>query len=171
MRVIKKKEILNRDVKVNFFVLLFNSFFFIGFIPVASGSFASAFSLLPFLISYFNNIFVLFIAIVLFFIISLLTGKDLLKKYGDDPSVLVIDEVIGMWLTILVIKLFFNEIYWLHFVVGFFLFRFFDIVKIYPAIYFDKLNNTFGVLMDDVISGVYAGLFSSLIIYVINIIK
>lgn len=95
----------------------------------------------------------------------------MLKKYGDDPSVFVMDEVIGMWVTIIIIKIFYQQTYLFHIIIGFFLFRFFDIVKIQPSKYFDKMNNTFGVLMDDVISGIYAGLLSSLFIYLINFIR
>lgn len=168
MRIIKKKEIIDNNIRVNFFALIFNSFFFIGFIPVASGTFASAFSLLPFLIKPFNDIFVLILFIVIFFIISLFTGKSLIEKYGKDPSIYVMDEVIGMWLTMFVIRIFFSDILLTDFVIGFLSFRFFDIVKIQPSIYFDKLNNSFGILMDDVISGIYAGFASSLLIYLIK---
>ncbi len=168
MRIIKKKEIIDNNIRVNFFALIFNSFFFIGFIPVASGTFASAFSLLPFLIKPFNDIFVLILFIVIFFIISLFTGKSLIEKYGKDPSIFVMDEVIGMWLTMFVIRIFFSDILLTDFVIGFLSFRFFDIVKIQPSIYFDKLNNSFGILMDDVISGIYAGFASSLLIYLIK---
>jgi len=168
LRIIKKKEIIDNNIRVNFFALIFNSFFFIGFIPVASGTFASAFSLLPFLIKPFNDIFVLILFIVIFFIISLFTGKSLIEKYGKDPSIYVMDEVIGMWLTMFVIRIFFSDILLTDFVIGFLSFRFFDIVKIQPSIYFDKLNNSFGILMDDVISGIYAGFASSLLIYLIK---
>ncbi len=170
MRIIKKKEIIDNNIRVNFFTLIFNSFFFIGFIPVASGTFASAFSLLPFLIKPFNDIFVLILFIVIFFIISVFTGKSLIEKYGKDPSIFVMDEVIGMWLTMFIIRIFFSDILLTDFVIGFLSFRFFDIVKIQPSIYFDKLNNSFGILMDDVISGIYAGFASSLLIYLIKLI-
>lgn len=170
MRIIKKKEIIDTNIKVNLFALVFNSFFFIGFIPVASGTLASAFSLLPFLIKPFNDIFILILFIVIFFIISLFTGKSLIEKYGKDPSIYVMDEVIGMWLTMFVIRIFFSDILLTDFVIGFLSFRFFDIVKIQPSIYFDKLSTSFGILMDDVISGIYAGFASSLLIYIIKLI-
>lgn len=156
---------------MNFFSLLFNSFFFIGFIPVASGTFASFFCLLPLFINEFNNIIILAVFSIVFFAISLFTGKTILQKYGDDPSVFVMDEVIGMWVTIIIIKIFYQQTILSHIIIGFFLFRFFDIVKIQPAKYFDKVNNTFGVIMDDVISGIYAGLLSSLFIYLIKFIN
>lgn len=171
MRLIKKKVVLNPQAKVNPFSLFINSFFYIGFIPFASGTFASAFSLIIFLIPAFNDLLILCIATTGLFVVSLMMGKSILLKYGEDPSIYVADEVVGMWVTIIIIKIFFADINLLYLFIAFCLFRFFDIIKIQPAKYFDKLNNTFGILMDDVVSGIYSGLFSTLIIYIINLLN
>ncbi|MCX7834131.1 MAG: phosphatidylglycerophosphatase A [Ignavibacteria bacterium] len=170
MGIIKKKQILDTNIKVNFFSLLFNSFFFIGFVPVASGTVASIFALVPLVIPEFNNVAVIFLVTIIFFIISLLSAKNILRKYGDDPSIFVMDEVIGMWITAIIIKIIFEDTILLHIFIGFLFFRFFDIIKIQPAKYFDGLKNTFGVLMDDIVSGIYAGFSSSILIYIIKLI-
>ena len=47
------------------------------------------------------------------------------------------------------------------FIAAFVIFRIFDILKPFPISFFDKLNNSFGVLMDDII----AGLISGIIVY------
>ncbi len=93
------------------------------------------------------------------------------KRYGDDPSVVVIDEIIGMWITILVVKIFMydgSNLFYLPIVLSFLLFRFFDIVKLYPANYFDKLKSGFGIVMDDIVSGIQAGILTSVLIYFYN---
>jgi phosphatidylglycerophosphatase A len=53
-------------------------------------------------------------------------------------------------------------------VISFLLFRFFDIVKLYPANYFDKLKSGFGIVMDDIISGIQAGILTSILLYFYN---
>ena len=77
------------------------------------------------------------------------------KKYDlHDPQWIVIDEVLGMlttWLFLL------NAPSW-HLFIAFALFRLFDIVKIWPASWFDqKLKHGAGTILDDIISGIYAG--------------
>jgi len=170
MRFIKRKKIVDENIKIDFFSALINSAFFIGYIPVASGTFGSAFALMFFLIPGFSNIVLLSFITLVCFILSLLSGKIIIKKYGEDPSVIVIDEVIGMWITVITVKLFFEsvELNFLFFIVTFISFRIFDVFKIFPSTYFDNMKNIFGVLMDDVVSGVYAGFFSILIFLIIN---
>ena len=88
-----------------------------------------------------------------------------------DPRQIVIDEVLGQSLPIiLIVYLSSNnlisisvEIYYL---ISFLLFRFFDIVKPFPVSYFDKKHkNFFGIIMDDIMAGIY----SMIIIYLISI--
>jgi phosphatidylglycerophosphatase A len=80
-----------------------------------------------------------------------------------DDGRIVIDELIG-YLTA-VIFLPFN---WSTAIIAFVLFRFFDIFKIFPASWFDtRLKNAFGVVLDDVVAGIYAGLVLRLILYFI----
>jgi phosphatidylglycerophosphatase A len=174
MRFLKTKNISDDNIKVNIFVVAFNSALFTGYIPAASGTFGSAFALLFFLIPGFGNVYVLGAASLICFLTSLATSKNILLKYGDDPSVIVIDEVIGMWITVFTFYILSGDEgnpSIISMIILFILFRFFDIVKFQPARYFDKMKNIFGVLMDDVISGVYAGLISYLIIFLINKLK
>ena len=80
-----------------------------------------------------------------------------------DASQIVIDEVIGQSIPIFFIEYivysqtqsFGADIY--LYVISFFLFRFFDILKPFPIRYFDKnYKNSFGILFDDVLAGVYS---------------
>ena len=68
-----------------------------------------------------------------------------------DASPIVIDEVAGYLVTMA-----FVPWSWGAAVAGFLLFRFFDVVKPWPASAFDRVKNGFGVVMDDVAAGVWA---------------
>ena len=75
----------------------------------------------------------------------------------QDPGFVVIDEVVGQMLTFLWVLPRAAE--WPLLVAGFALFRLFDIIKLWPASYFDKyVHNAFGVMADDVVAGLYAAI-------------
>ncbi|HAW45276.1 MAG TPA: phosphatidylglycerophosphatase A [Sutterella sp.] len=79
------------------------------------------------------------------------TGKD--AGVHDHPSI-VIDEVLGVWIAALFVPF---EPIWL--LAAFAVFRFFDIVKVWPAKYFDeKVTNGFGVMADDFVAGAYSAM-------------
>lgn len=69
----------------------------------------------------------------------------------SDPSEVVIDEVAGFVLT-----LFLLPISWLTVICGFILFRFFDILKPFPIRRSERLKGGLGVVMDDLLAGLYA---------------
>lgn len=137
--------------------LLFLSWFYTGKFPKAPGTVGSLATLpLIYLLHYLNiNIYSLSALIISLFIAVVVTQK-VQTKYGlHDPQWIVIDEVIGMLITwAFVLKIDFPSIF-----LVFGLFRIFDIVKIWPASYFDRLHHGFGTITDDVISGLYAGSF------------
>jgi len=72
---------------------------------------------------------------------------------ATDPGPVVIDEVLGMLMT-----LFLNPVGWFGAFAGFFLFRFFDVVKPYPANRLEKLHGGVGVMADDAMAAIYANL-------------
>lgn len=137
--------------------ILFLSFFGVGFFPKAPGT-AASLATLPFLfaLGIINPPIVFFIPpLVILTIISSFVAEIVQQKYKlKDPSWIVIDEVLGMtlaWFFIVKHNL-------LHLVIIFLLFRFFDIFKIEPARYIDKnIKHGSGVILDDIVSGLYAG--------------
>jgi phosphatidylglycerophosphatase A len=72
------------------------------------------------------------------------TGKE-------DPGHVVIDEVAGQWIALAV-----SPVEIRHVLLGFTLFRLFDIVKPWPARQLERLHGGFGIMMDDVAAGIYA---------------
>ena len=144
--------------------LIFVTFFGVGYIKLAPGTFASLitsiifFYLFRFYISieYFP---ILCATIVFIFAYSLYAIKAIENEFKQkDARQIVIDEVIGQSIPILLIEYitysqtqsFGADLY--LYVVSFFLFRFFDILKPFPIGYFDKnYKNSFGILFDDVL--------------------
>ncbi|MFZ1321848.1 MAG: phosphatidylglycerophosphatase A [Ignavibacteria bacterium] len=171
MRILKKRKIINENFKPDIFSVIFSSCFYIGYIPFASGTFGSVFGILFFIANDFLNFEILIPAILILFGIGIYTSGVMMKRFGDDPSEVVLDEVIGMWVTVLIFIILdpsVSSLSLIQFIVLFFSFRFFDIFKIQPAKYFDDLDTAFGVMMDDVIAGLYAGITSFLLIKILN---
>jgi phosphatidylglycerophosphatase A len=70
-----------------------------------------------------------------------------------DPGAAVVDEVVGMWVSLLFLP--FTPA---TAAAGFVLFRLFDVVKPYPARQFEALPGGWGIMTDDVMAGIYANL-------------
>ncbi len=105
----------------------------------------------------------LFIGLILITtILGIIATNRLEKEWGKDPSKVVIDEVIGMWITMM-----FVQFTWLNVLIGFILFRFFDIAKPLGIRKLENLDGGIGVMADDMLAGVYANIVLQLIIYFI----
>lgn len=143
--------------------------FGVGYFPFASAT-AGSFATLPFafVAAYFFGIWGILMLAAFSMIIGTLASKEVLKYTEHDPSIIIIDEVVGQLLTFaFVADMLQNNLKaWIAYVIGFFLFRFFDILKPQPAQWADtKLLNAWGVMLDDVFAGIYAGIT----LYIINI--
>ena len=148
--------------KINF---LFVTLFGIGKIKKIPGSFASLVTTM-FLFFLFNILNVspniILILIILIFFISLYSVNIFIKDLDNkDPKEVVIDEFIGQSIPICLYEIAHegtketNEVLTFYFIM-FVLFRIFDIAKPYPVSYYDKnFKNSFGVIMDDVVAGLY----------------
>ena len=146
---------------MNLFDSSINTFFFLGKSPVAPGTVGSlgalvAWWLLP--ISPFVMIYLLFCI----FCLSWMTISSTLTTIEEeDPQHIVIDEVIGMWISLLPLSFYsndgdFNNL--LLALLAFLLFRLFDIMK--PSIIYriQFIPGPLGILLDDVLAGVFSGL-------------
>ena len=143
--------------------VLFLSWFYTGKVPKAPGTMGSLATLpLIYLLHYLNiNLYSLIALIIVLYVASVIVAQKVQVKFGlKDPQWIVIDEVIGMLITwAFVMKVDFPSLF-----LVFGLFRIFDIVKIWPASYFDRMNHGFGTITDDVISAIYAGAIVKIVI-------
>ncbi len=105
----------------------------------------------------------LLIASVLLFMVGCWASEQFVKHSGrEDPGEIVVDEVVGQWLLL-------SVLYptWQSYLVGFILFRIFDITKPWPVCLADrKVKGGFGVMLDDVLAAFYP-----IMLYVILIIE
>ncbi len=133
--------------------------FFSGYSPIASGT---AGSLVALLFLPLGNYFLL-IASVLIFIYGIKLGNKFENTYGKDPGIFVLDEFLGTWVAFLFFRL---NPYSIFFI--FFIWRFFDILKPFPVRNAEKLNGGLGIMLDDLLAGVYANLTWRIILLIIN---
>ena len=152
---------MKRKYSFNYF---FATFIFSGYMPFAPGTWGTLAGLLFWLIIPITSVFIQLLFIVATFITGILISGSIEKNQETkDPGFIVIDEVVGIWVTLFFIplELQHNPI---QLLMAFVLFRFFDITKIFPVNYFEKLKGGLGIMADDLV----AGLMSGGIIYLIN---
>jgi phosphatidylglycerophosphatase A len=124
-----------------------------GFSPIAPGTAGSLVGLLIYLIPGVNDNYFLIILSVLFFIVGIITSSKIEKAIGDDPGIIVIDEIVGMWVSLLFLP---KKV---PFYLGaFILFRLFDIIKPEPARKVEKIKKGWGIMLDDVVAGIYTNI-------------
>ena len=152
---------------------LFATLFGIGLLPVAPGTWGSLFGLILFLyigvyltISQELFYFILLCIISVAFIICYFATKDLDINEKDQKSI-VIDELAGVWLAFTpVAGVIMMKEFLIYSFLAFILFRIFDIWKPYPINIVDRrIKNYFGVVLDDLIAGIYAAIIVILISY------
>lgn len=86
------------------------------------------------------------------------------RYWGEDPSRVVIDEVVGQWITLLAVPAVFS---WWHVLAAFVLFRFFDIVKPLGVRKMENFKSGWGIMADDILAGCYG----AILIYLLSIIE
>jgi len=140
---------------------LFASGFYTGYAPAASGTLGSAIAVAFYFIPGFESPLILGFVLLLVFGLGIKASSIMEKRYGHDPDEVTIDEVVGMWIT-----LFFLPKSILVVLAAFFVFRFFDIIKPFPARAFDAMHGGFGIMMDDVVSGIYANIMMQIVLLI-----
>jgi phosphatidylglycerophosphatase A len=127
------------------------SWFGAGWMKPAPGTWGSAAALpLGWLLWWIGGPPALAVASVLVFAIGWWASERIVRRDGlEDPSWVVIDEVVGQWLTLLI-----TPPSLLDYLVGFALFRLFDIWKPWPVSWADqKIKGGLGIMLDDVLAG------------------
>ena len=125
---------------------------FAGLVPVAPGTAGSVVGLvLLILVRATGNDWMVLLVLVIVVAVGTWSASAAERHYRrEDPGEIVIDEVAGMMLTLLWLPS-----GWVSFLVGFLAFRFFDIVKPFPARLAERLPGGVGVMADDLVAGLY----------------
>lgn len=131
------------------------SFGYVGYFPIAPGTAGSLAALALFaFIRWIGVPAVELSAIVAVFAIGVWAAHGTEAAFGrKDPGVVVIDEVLGMLITLAVLPLSLLGI-----ALGFLLFRVLDVVKPYPAAQVEHVHGGLGIMADDAVAGIYAHL-------------
>ena len=148
-----------------FIVRVFASGLFTGYVPIASGTAGALLGLAIYAIPGLENPWWLFGVSIVGFLLGVWTSGAMEQALGHDPHEVTIDEVVGMWVSLLLLPK-----SWLIAIVAFLLFRFFDIIKPFPARRFDRLKGGFGIMMDDVVAGVYTNIVLQIAVRVLRIL-
>jgi phosphatidylglycerophosphatase A len=158
----KEQKVVSSGPRPSLPVVLFLSWFYSGKAPKAPGTVGSlAARPLIFLLNALEiNIYSLLALVVSLYVAAVVVTEQVQRKFQlHDPQWIVIDEVIGMLIT----WAFVQSVSFPDLFLVFGLFRLFDIVKIWPASYFDRLHHGVGTITDDVVSGLYAGIIAYLV--------
>jgi phosphatidylglycerophosphatase A len=145
---------------------LIATFFYVGHLRPAPGTWGSLAALpAAFIIYLIAGPWGLVVGAVLSYVLGVwATGIETKGKDNHDPSEIVIDEVCGQWIALLPVA--FGATYagvaitdlWIGWITAFALFRIFDITKWGPIGWADRTHGPTGVMLDDVIAGVFAAI-------------
>lgn len=127
---------------------------YVGFVPIAPGTFGSAAGLLIYAaIQTTGNWIVEAVVIAVALLAGIWSADRVERRLGKDPGPVVIDEVLGMLVTVA-----FLNVNLTGAVVGFLLFRVLDVIKPPPAARLENLHGGPGIMFDDLMAGVYGHL-------------
>ncbi len=101
----------------------------------------------------------LLLASIIFTLLGVWSTNELEKEWGKDPSKVVVDELVGVWIGLLWIP-----IDWFWLLLGFGLFRFFDIAKPLFIRRLEKIKGGWGVMLDDVLAGIYTNIVLQILV-------
>ena len=128
----------------------FGTFFYVGMTPMAPGTVASIVA--GILWFYVPNIVYLQVGIVIITLsVGLYLSMNIFNSKADkDPSIFVLDEIVGMWISLLMLPKHLGI-----YVFAFLLFRFFDILKPSIISHIDRSSNYYSIMLDDVCAGIF----------------
>jgi len=139
-----------------------------GFSPVAPGTAGSIVGVFIYLViewlrigAYYPHV------IIFFFIVGIWASSRVENLWGHDSSRIVIDEVVGQMITYGIAAGRY-QLSAFHILLGFGLFRLFDIVKPFPIRYLEKFKGGLGVVADDVGAGIFALAVLTLVVHYVH---
>ncbi len=170
--------------RFSFITKLVATGFFSGYFPHASGTVGTLVGILVYLIPGVDHPLTLGILILVGFLVGAHASRHVVISEGNrisktaefaksrfqpgrgsiaDPSIVVIDEIVGIWITLFLLPKTFMVI-----ILAFLLFRAFDIIKPYPARQLEAIPNGWGIMLDDVVAGIYANIATRVCYYLLQ---
>lgn len=146
--------------------MVISSGFGAGFLKPGPGTWGTAVAFLISALIYVSGVsddfFIPVILTLLFYAAGLWSIGMLEDDWEDDDQRIVVDEMIGYWITIIMIP-----VSWTSLILAFFLFRIFDIIKPLGIRRFDEIKTNWAVLVDDVVAGIYANIMLRIVLLMI----
>ncbi|MBN2453395.1 MAG: phosphatidylglycerophosphatase A [Candidatus Omnitrophica bacterium] len=144
-------------------VKLITSFFYLGHSPFMPGTMGSLGGLIIYFLVRGNDLLYAFTILFLFTLGVMFAGEAEKVYKRKDPAMIVIDEACGMLLA-----LFFVPFNIYSVMLGFFLFRIFDILKPPPARRLERLTGSLGIMFDDIVAALYTNIILQIIFRVVT---
>ena len=151
---------------------ILGSCFYAGFLPNAPGTWGSFFALFPiYLVGIFSPYIGMILLTALFSFLTVWVSEACEKEWGGDPSPLVMDEFAGQAMAFVGVSFTGELTYDMSLLlVGFIFFRFFDIQKPLGVNKLQSVPGGWGILLDDLLAGVYAFICMHGLLYIIDTI-
>ncbi|MBN2372751.1 phosphatidylglycerophosphatase A [bacterium] len=149
----------------NHLAMAIASLFGIGYIPFCPGTFGTFAAIFLYAVIARFSLYSQVGAIFVIFFIGVWAAQKAEKILNKkDPTVVVIDEAAGYLLTMCFLPFSITVS-----LIGFFLFRIFDILKPFPIKRLEKISGGWGIMMDDILAGIYSSVVLRVILYFIGL--
>ncbi len=147
-----------------FFAKILSTCFGLGYFPVAPGTVTSfVVALGYFFLPVLHNPVLLLVLVLFSTGIGIWAGGVMEELFGNDPSIVTIDELVGQWLALVALP----EGVW-PVAFAFLFFRFFDIAKPGPVDALQRLPGGWGIMLDDVLAGLFANVSVRALIFLLT---
>lgn len=152
------------DLFLNRFARFWGTTCYTGYSPVGPGTVGSLVAFLPYiLLSHFRGPLLILYCVVFFFL-GVWASNRIEKETGEhDPGLINLDEVVGQWIALIALP----ASGWIVWTAAFVLFRAFDMLKPFPVNRTQSLPGGWGVMVDDVLAGIYANLILQIVFRII----
>jgi phosphatidylglycerophosphatase A len=134
---------------------------YLGYVPVAPGTFGSAAGLVVFAAIRWSGSTALELAVIVLLLAVGVWSASVAEKHfgGVDPAPVILDEVAGMLITLALIPVSVTGA-----IVGFLVFRLFDVIKPWPANRLEALHGGLGIMADDAMAALYGNITMRLLV-------
>ncbi len=153
--------------------IIIGTIFFTGYFPLAPATVSSFFSLILVIFLSKNNL-IYTVVLVGIVVLGAIIADTLEKVWSKDARRITIDECAGIMITFFYLPIRIAEtgrINWLLLVIGFILFRIFDISKPLYIRASEKISGGVGIMLDDIISGIYSNIILRALLLMFQLIK